>query len=914
MPQRKQAIPIISTKLNRPPVPADMVPREALYSRLEEGRQLPLSLITAPAGYGKTTLISHWLQTREQPSAWLSLDKEDSDLRVFLSYLVAAARTVVPACCGNMLAKLQADEPLVPRELALALCNDLNGIEAPLILALDDYHCLHNTAIHEFVDRVLEHPPRNLHLAIMSRWDPPLSLATMRGRHLMTEVRLQDLQFNEAETAVFVERALDRAIAAPILERLQDKTEGWPVALRLVSLALRNRTDLGEFIGSFGSRSRPLEEYLVAEILSQQSAEIRDCLCRTSILDRFSAPLGQALCGMNCGEGNCIFRSHDSDRPFPTVGLLCIPLDDRQEWYRFHHLFQELLQQFLKKSLDPGGIAGLHSRAAAWFEKHGLLEEAIRHALKGGDPSGAGRMIARHGIDLLNEEQWHRLDQWLGWLPPGTAENDPELLMLKAWLMQNRGRYGEAIRLIDSVEELTATRSSDPATTQRLRGEVNALRSYQKYAECKAELAIECAEQALLSLPPECHSQRGYATIVLAAGLQMRGDLGRAREIAYGALARESMPGNPSLEGRLLSSLCFVDWMAADLPALKRTASQLIELSNEHRLSESGAMGGYFAGIAAYERNELSAAEKSLLPVVSHSSSPNMEFFAQSAFALACVCQARGQADKARELVDSVCEHMLRIRNTAVLQMAQAFQADLALRQGRISESLAWAQGFDPEPFQPMYRFHSPQITLAKALSLQGNTESRERAGHLLDRLEHFLSEIHNRRFLIEVLALQALLHQDRRDESKARAALSKALSLAQPGGFVRPFVDLGPDLARLLIRLGADAATRPYIDRILNAFSGSQEAESDQSPQNRAQAKAAEDFQPLLALLTNRELEILGMLAKRFSNKEIGDQLHIAAATVKRHAENIYSKLGVSGRQGAVVKAKSLGILEIDQ
>jgi len=900
MSQRNKTIAIITTKLHRPPVAADIICREKLHARLDEGRQFPLSLIIAPAGYGKSTAISHWLQSSKYPSAWLSLDETDSDLRVFLVYFVAALRNVVPECCRNTLRQLQTDELKDPKALAHILCNDLERSGKSLVLVLDDYHRLHNAAIHEFLDHLLEHPTRNLHLAIIARWDPPLSLAAMRGRQMLTEVRLQDLQFTEEETAVFLQRTLNRSVGFPACKLLHERAEGWPVALRLASLALQHHTDIDKYIQSFGSISRPLHEYLVEEMLSQQSAESRSCLCRMSILDRFCAPLAQSLCGMHCGEEKCAFHSGGFDQAFLSMGLLAIPMDDRQEWYRFHHLFQELLQQFLEDSLAPSGIAELHSRAAAWFEEHGLLDEAIRHALKGSDPTEAGRIIARHGNEILNQEQWHRFDLWLSWLPSGAAEINPELLMLKAWLMQNRGRYAKSFKLIDSVEELIAASSLDSISSKRIQGGVSALRSLQRCMECQGELAVKCAEQALVDLPPECRIQRGEAIIYLAAAHQMTGNLGRARKVVYDALAQDSIPRNSSYHSRLLASFCFVNWMAADLPALKREASQLVEMSDKHDLFESGSVGRYFVGIAEYQQNELSAAEKSLLPVATDCFSPNLEYFAQSAFALSCVYEAQGRADKAKELVDSVCEQMLRIPNTAVLQIVQAFQAELALRQGRGSESLAWAQQFDPEPFEPMYRFHSPQITLAKVLVLKGDTQNHKRAVDLLDRLERFLSEIHNQRFLIEVFALQSLLYKTQGDESKARAVLSRAVSLAQPGGFIRLFVDLGPRLAELLVHLDSDAESRGYISRILTAFSSGRETKLDQSPEN---------LQLSLRSLTNRELEILGMLGKRFSNKEIGDQLHISPATVKRHAENIYSKLGVRGRRDAVAKAKSIGI-----
>jgi len=910
MATRQQAIPIIRTKLHRPPVAVDVVCRKVLHARLGEGRRFPLSLTSAPAGYGKSTVISHWLDTCGYPSAWLSLGEADSELRAFLSYVVAAVQTVSSTACQDTLTQLQADDLPPTETLAGLLSNDLDAVGEPFILALDDYHRIRGTSVHELLNCLLEHPPRNMHLTIMCRRDPPLPLATLRARHMMTEIRMWDLQFTEEETAAFLKHAIGRSVGNSALKHLQDKTEGWAVALRLAALALQHRTDADEFIRGFGGDSRQLQEYLVAEILAHQSPDIRDCLCRTSILDRFCASLCQSLCGMKCGSGECTLHDRTADQAFLGAGLFCIPLDDRQEWFRYHHLFQELLQRHLEQHCAPKEIATLHERAANWFEEQGLLDEAFQHALKGNDPAEAGRLIARHGIEILNEEQWHRLDQWLRGLPPGTGEDNPELLILKAWLLQNRCRYAEMFETLDRIEELVASSPLDALTTKRIQGGVDALRSYQRYAAAEGNRAVEHAERALARLPSDALSERGFATIVLSVAHQMVGDLGQAHQVVYDALAQDSTPTNSTYHTRLLFSLCFVDWMAADLPALKRTATHCLELSREFGLRESSAVGHYFVGITQYEQNELSAAEASLLPVVTDPIVPNTEYLAQTAFALALVYEARGQANKARETADFIGDYMLKVRNTDQMALARAFQAELALRQGRLAEAIEWAAQFDPHPFLPMYRFYAPQMTLAKVLIAQRSEDSCAQADDLLTRLEEYLARIHNTRFLTEVLALKALLRAAQGEESVALHTLGRAVTLAQPGGTVRLFVDLGPQIAGLLDRLDLDEEGQRYVGRILTACRDDLQARMGGAPEHAVQTKVPAGSQPLHIRLTTRETEILGMLAKRLSNKEIAGQLHISPATVKRHAESIYDKLGVRGRREAAAKAREIGIL----
>jgi len=390
----------------------------------------------------------------------------------------------------------------------------------------------------------------------------------------------------------------------------------------------------------------------------------------------------------------------------------------------------------------------------------------------------------------------------------------------------------------------------------------------------------------------------------------MVGDLGQAHQVVYDALAQDSTPTNSTYHTRLLFSLCFVDWMAADLPAVKRTARHTLETCGEFGLRESSAVGHYFVGITQYEQNELSAAEASLVPVVTDPIVSNMEYLAQTAFALALVYEARGQADKARETADFIGDYMLKVRNTDQMALARAFQAELALRQGRLAEAVEWAAQFDPHPFLPMYRFYAPQMTLAKVLVAQRSEDSREQADDLLMRLEEYLARTHNTRFLIEVLALKALLRAAQGEESAALDTLGRAVALAHPGGSVRLFVDLGPEIAGLLNRLDLDEEGRRYVGRILTACRDDLQARTGTTPEHAVQTEVSAGRQPLHIRLTQRELEILGMLAKRLSNKEIAGQLYISPATVKRHAESIYDKLGVRGRREAAAKAREVGIL----
>jgi len=897
---------IIVTKLYRPPLPADFVCRNRLEQKLEAGFWLPLTLVSSPAGYGKSSLISHWLQNRHPGSCWLSLDDTHNSLRSFLAYFVAAVQTVSAGVFRDIQSLLASENLPSPETLAGLICNDLDISDRRFILVLDDYYRISNPEIHQFLEQFLRHPPRSLHLAIVTRFDPPISLSRMRGKGLVTEIRMQNLQFDEAETAEFLRRALDRPVSPQAVKHLVKKTEGWPVATRLAALTLKNCTDADQLISSFGRDSRELQDYLITEILAQQPEGSRDCLVRTSILERFSAPLCEELCGKHCSDQLCVFRKRQSAQPVRDIGLLCIPLDDRGEWFRYHHLFQDLLRRRLESSLDPDGISQLHKRSALWFEERGLLEDALRHLLAAGDLEGAGQLIARNRDTILNEEWWFPLEQWLKWLPPKVVENDADLLVLKAQLFQTRCRYADSRKLFSSIETLL-DREPEEERKERYRANLAALRCLERYVEGDNQQALKSAREALSMLPGDCHLERGQSILILSMSLQIAGHLDQAREILY----RELEPGpdqrSITYRSRLFGGLSFTDWIEADFTSLRRSGRGLMEVGDHFGLGDSSAAGRYFIGIAEYQLNRISEAQSILLPVVSNQFVANLEFYAQSVFALASVYQAQGQAAKANEVVETLADKMLNFGNVTVLSLAKAFQADLAWRQGNRGNALQWARGFSPPPLTPMYRFHSPHVTLAKVLALSEDNESRKGGEQLLDQLEQYLSETHNRRFLAEVLVVRALAYQNRDEWDKALSALDHAVSIAEPGRMVRVLADLGPEVVPLLQALNADREPSPFIEELISIF---EVTETSPKAQGRSVASSYRNGEYLVESLSNRELEILELICKRLTNKEIADHLCISAGTVKRHAENIYGKLGVSGRRDAAALAQELGLL----
>ena len=427
-------LPLLRTKLHRPPVVADHLHRQHLMDWLNKRLHRPLTLVSAPAGYGKTTLISCWLESLDIPSAWLSIDEADNDLHLFLSYFLAAVQTVFPEVGQEIQTILKAQElPPLP-VLAGRLINELDKIDQAFILTIDDYHVVQNKAIHELIKAILKHPPHAMHLVLASRIDPPLPMSTLRAKGQMTEIRVRDLRFSRKETAEFLQQMLGTTIEESIVSTFAEKSEGWITGLRLAILSLRHTDDIERVVAGLPDANRYVLDYFVEEILSQQPTAMQDYLLATSIFDRFCAPLCDAVCISDTASGGCEINGQEFLQLLKKANLFVIPIDDEHRWFRYHHLFQNLLNSRIKHRFKPDDIRVLHTNASTWFAENGYFEEAIQHALAGGDVERAAEIVGHARHDLMNRDQWHRLERWLKLFSHEAIQQYPHLILLRCWL------------------------------------------------------------------------------------------------------------------------------------------------------------------------------------------------------------------------------------------------------------------------------------------------------------------------------------------------------------------------------------------------------------------------------------------------------------------------------------------------
>jgi len=905
MPDDTTRLPLLRTKLHRPPVTEDFVPRPRLVERLEQGRGRPLTLVCAPAGYGKSTLLSGWLAASEVPGAWVSLDPRDDDLQTFLTYFVAAVREICPGALRRTGAMLDGAELPPQSNLARRLVNELDEIDAPLALVLDDYHVIHQQAVHDLLDELLAQPPRAVRLVIASRRDPPLSLATLRTRGACVELRAEQLRFDAGEAAEFLGRAAAAAeLDGDAVRRVAERAEGWAAGLRLAALSLRGPEDVERLMRGVLESDRNVMDFLVSEVVARQPRWTQDYLLATSILDRFSAALCQAVVG-----------SPESTDGSPTgaeflawaerANLFLVPLDEARTWFRFHRLFQRLLRHELEARMSGVEIAELHRRASGWFEQHRLIDEAVDHALHAGDVRLAAGIVRRCRHELMNREQWPLLHRLLARLPAEVVQQDLDLQVQAAWCAENRHRLRDLMAAVDRAQVLAAGKPG----REIAHGELATLRAARAYYDADAVLAIDLLGGALELLPRDAHSVRGFAVAVRALALQASGEFAAATRLIHEELANESIHGT-TFHGRLLIGLALAQWCRADLTGMRQTAQRLGKLSDDFALPQTGFFARYFEGVGQYHRNDLASAERSLASVVEGSYAVDRNTFVHGAFALAATYAAQRRFDDAMQVAESAVARSLESHNELLTKIAQAFQAELMLRQGRIGEAYLWAETFDPEPLLPALRFYVPQITLVKVLLAQVSDTARQRACEILDRLEQYFAHTHNTMFLVQVLALRALLHEEQGERPAALEKLECAVVAGSRGELVRVFLDLGPELMELAGRLELREDALQYAGRLQVAFHDDAlglEAAATQAPGLQTPPSGS---QPLVDPLSDRELDVLSLLAERLSNKEIAARLHITPATVKRHTIGIYQKLNVHGRRDAASKARALGLI----
>ena len=912
---------LLETKLYVPKPRRDLVPRARLSERLNRGAASKLTLVSAPAGFGKTTLLTEWLAAApagQRLVAWLSLDKSDSDPASFWAYVIAALRTVAPGIGESALAQLHALRRPPIETVLTALLNDLAAIAADIVLVLDDYHVIDAREVQDGMAFLLGHLPARLHVVIASRADPALPLARLRARGELAEIRAADLRFTPDEAAAYFNEMMGLQLAVPDVAALERRTEGWIAALQLAALSMQGRADIAGFIAGFAGDDRYVVDYLFEEVLQRQPDDVQAFLLQTSILDGLSGPLCDAVTGH--GGGKAMLEALDRGN------LFLVPLDDRRQWYRYHQLFADVLRARLLDE-QPGQVPDLHRRASAWYESNGEKPLAISHALAARDFERAAALVELAIPAMARNRQETTVRGWLDMIPSELVSVRPVLsalfagvLLLHGELEGVEGRLRDAERWLDpaaATGEGSQSRPSpmvvaDEEEFRSLPGTIEMYRAGQALARGDSPGTIRHAQQVLELAPEDDHHRRAGASGLMGLTFWGNGDLEAAHR-AYSECAAGLLKAG-YVADVLGCAIALADIRIAQgrLGEAIRTYEQALQLVAEQGGAVLRGTAGLHAGLSELylERGDLVAATRHLLTcqeLGEHTGLPQHPY--RWRVAMARVREAEGDLSGALDLL-SEAERRYVSDFFPNVRPVPALKARVWIAQGRYGEALAWAreQGLSADD-DLSYLREFEHITLARALVARYQDERAEpciqQAARLLERLLPAAEAGGRAGHVIEILVVRALAHQALGDVPAALGLLDRAVTMAEPEGYVQVFAEAGPAMAALLRAATKQGASRSrasqgYARRLLAAVSGRGPGPAPSSPTDHA----------LIEPLSERELDVLRLLGTELDGPAIARELVVSLNTVRTHTKKIYAKLAVTNRRAAVRRAAELNLL----
>jgi len=925
--------PILVTKLFIPATRPELVPRPRLIEQLDrclrQDREFgcKLTLISAPAGFGKTTLVTEWLQTRGDKAlspfavAWLSLDEGDNDLVRFLSYFIAALQTIDASILQDALKLLQSHQPPPAETTLTSLINQIAAIPDRIIFVLDDYHLIDAQPIHNALVFLLKNMPPQLHLVITTREDPLLPLARLRVRGQLAELRAADLRFTATEAAEFLNQVMGLDLSDEDVAALETRTEGWIAGLQLAAISLQGQVDTTKSIQSFTGSNRLVLDYLIDEVLHQQPPTIQDFLLKTAPLNRLTGSLCDAV---RFGDDPAVADQETGQEILERLeraNLFIIPLDTERQWYRYHHLFGDLLRQRLRQT-KPEQEINLHSRASAWYEQHDLLDEAIEHALQSEDFERSAALIAELADSLWKRGEHLKLRGWLEKLSKEWVCIQPQLCIYHAWFLFSTGRQEGAEYYLQIAEQALATATtkelknvsspaeslSAPERTQ-LEGRLNAVRALATSWGEDFTAMIRHASLALEYLP-EQDPWRSLAELVLGDAYYYKGDIQASYK--YRLKTLESCQAGDDLFFYMIANLkvaTSLREMGQLEPAIAICQGQL-EFAGQNGLMQTifagWAMG--LLGVALAERNEFEKALEFTAKFVELSKDNDLGFVGASYMFRARTQFYAGDFNGAEttlnKLADIGQKHYLPHHISGPLR---AWQARIYLTQNRLEAVSSLVEESDLDgggTFTLVY----DDVIVVRARLLLARAEYAKASRVLVPLIEPTQTGGSTAR-LIEVLALLAMVKQAEDEMALAKEYLKRALILAEPGGYIRVFVDEGPPMARLLYEMMShtealsQGISPAYVQRLLAAFPN---VEPERSEKAKIQPLGDEWIEPL----SERELDVLKLIAEGLTNQEIASRLYVSLNTVKAHTRNMYGKLNVNSRTQAIAKAGTLGLL----
>jgi len=900
---RKVKQPLLATKLIHPRLPAALVRRERLLRQLDAALSNLLTLLSAAAGFGKTTLLSAWVSQSAHNVAWLSLDEGDNDSTRFWTYFIAALQKLHPDLGTHALVVLHTHRPLPSEAFLTILVNEITALPDPFAVVLDDYHAIHTQAIHQALAFLIDHAPPQIHVVIAGRADPPLPLARWRARSQLTEIRAADLHFTSEEVGLFLNQAMGLNFSPDVITMLETRTEGWVAGLQLAALSLQGHRDVSDFISTFTGSQRFIMDYLTEEVLDRQPREVQEFLLQTSILERLTAPLCDALTQQNNAQAllTAIERAN----------LFLVPLDDERRWYRYHQLFADLLRHHL--AAQPERVNELHRRAARWFEQNGLTAEAVSHALAAEDWEHAANLIEALVRGPILDGEWETTLGWIAALPDGLVRTRPRLCLALARALMLLDRFAEAeARLQDA--EMHAGADAD------LRSEILVVRVTIASLRGDTERAIELGQQAFESVPEDNRFLRGMLGVSMGATYRYLGNTAAAYAALSEATTMERSGNHVIVTVMALYYLARLEMMEGQLRAAEGTVRQALAVATvgSDVLLPIGGLSLTGAARVYYQWSDLAAVTAYAMRAIEVC----RDWWARTGLIEAHLILARVR--RAQGDVSGMFEHLGNAEQIAGAQNISAMRALVAAAQAQHSIAMhgpdgatAWAEAHRSEirtSERLAYIRFEEYVVLVRWLIAQARADSLGRgcwlqeASDLLARLLPTAETNRLNGHRIELLMLQAQVHHVQGDTTQALALLTRSLALAEPEGYIRLFVDDGEPMHNLLVQLSTSQVARSknlraYEMRLLGTF-----VESRPATQPAHLESPTAELQ--IELLSEREQEVLRRLAAGRSTAQIAAELVITVGTVRNHLKSIFGKLDAHSRLQAVERARALSLL----
>jgi LuxR family maltose regulon positive regulatory protein len=907
---------LLATKLHIPRPRPGFVVRQRLLDSLDSSLARSLIVVCAPAGFGKTALLADWAQRGKRPVAWLSLDEGDNDPARFWRHAAAALDGLRPGVSQRIAPLLGPSAPPSYQGVVSALINELAAGpagEGPVgpesVLVFDDYHLIDSRPVHESLTFLIEHLPPGLQAALATRSDPPLGLPRLRARGQLTELRAAELRFTADEAAALLQEATGSGLAAAAVAALTARTEGWAAGLQLAGLSLRGQADVTGFVETFSGSHRYVLDYLAEEVLDRQPPEIREFLLETSVLERLSGEICDAVTGRPGGQAML--------EAIERANLFLVPLDDLRAWWRYHHLFAGLLRARLQQR-EPERIAQLHRAAAAWYEERGLADDAVRHAIAAGDGDWAARLIEQYFDAVYLTGENATLQRWLSALPAELARSRPRVCLVRAFMALTGGdlaaaqaalaALGHAARQVDESFEPSVGRAASLIANVPAAAAI--AHAWLAYLHGAGETMATFAEQARTELHDDEWMLNSIYRLNVALADWLRGRLGEAEHGFAAGVAGWRAAGQPALAAQGCSFLGQVRRARGRLDAALESYQDLLEITSPPGGPELPVAGIGYVGLAEveYQRNELDRANRHVTDGIARCRElSDFQALASGLTTLAWIRQAQGDTAGARAAMAEAERAGPSPVIADLLNPVPARRARLALAQGDAAAAARWTEGRGLHPDrEPEYARELEYLVLARVLLAQ---RAPDRAVALLERLRALAESQGRTGSLIEIQALLALALAAGGDEAGALDTLTQALLLAGPQGYIRVFADEGSPMSALLSRVvaarrvdrdhGARRIPLAYLAQLLRAAGGGPESASRPGP-----------VPGLIDPLTSREIEVLELLAAGLPNQRIAGDLVVTLDTVKKHVTHLLGKLGAANRTEAVARARQLGII----